>query len=79
MQTFFKCQLNYVGKSETKFNIRHRKDVTRKGSIPASNHFDIEGHNFNIHTKFILIEQLNQRNLDKLILRQQLKTRISGP
>ena len=45
-----------------------QKDVTTKGSIPASNRFDIEGHNFNIHAKFILTEQLNQRNLDKLIL-----------
>ena len=40
-----KCQLQYVGKSETEFNIRlnnHRKDFTRKDSIPASNHFDIK-------------------------------------
>ena len=52
-----KFQLQYNGKSGTEFNIRlnnHRKDVTRKDSIPASNHFDIEGHNF------------NQTNLDKL-------------
>ena len=34
------------------------KDVTRKNSIPASNHFDTEGHKFNIHGKFLLIEQL---------------------
>ena len=54
---YLKCHLQYVGKLETEFNIRlhnHRKDVTRKDSIPASNHFDIEGHNFN-HEKFILI------------------------
>ena len=65
-------------KSETEFNIRsnnHRKDLTRKGSIPVSNHFDIEGHNFNIHAKFILIEQLNQTNLDKLTPRKRLKIR----
>ena len=63
-----KCQLQYAGKSETKFNIRinnHRKDITKKNSIPASNHFDIEGHNFNMYAKFILLEQLNQTNLDK--------------
>ena len=57
-----KCQVPFVGKSETRFNIRlstHRKDVPRKESIPASNHFNIEGHNFNSHTKFILIEQVN--------------------
>ena len=60
--------MQYVGKSETEFNIRlnnHRKD------IPALNHFDIEGHNFNIHGKFV--EQLNQTNLGKLILGKQLK------
>ena len=53
----------YVGKSETEFNVRlnnHKKDVTRKDSIPALNHFDnIVGHNFNTYAKFILIEQLN--------------------
>ena len=64
-------QLQYIGKSETQFNIRfnsHRKDVTRKESIPASNHFNIEGHNFNIHAKFIL----NQKNLIKKIWTNQL-------
>ena len=53
----------------------HRKDVARKDSAPASNHFDIEGHNFNTHAKFMLIEQLNQTNLDKSTLRKQLKIR----
>ena len=63
--------MQYVGKSETKFNIRHnnhRKDVTKKESIPASNHFEIERHNFNTHAKFILIEQLDQTHLCKLTL-----------
>ena len=73
-----KCQIQYVGKSETEFNIRlnnHRKDVTWKYSIPALNHFNIEGHNFNIHLKFVLIGQLNQTNLEILTLRKQLKIR----
>ena len=73
-----KCQLQFVEKSETEFNIRlsnHKKCVTRKDSIPASNHFDIEGHKFNIHAKFILIEQLNQTNLDKFPLPKRLKIR----
>ena len=62
-----KSQIQYAGKSEAKFNIRlnnHRKDVTRKDSIPASSYFDIEGHNFNTHAKFILIEEINQRSLN---------------
>ena len=66
---FLKCQLYYIGKSETEFNIRlnnHRKDITKKDSIPALYHFGIEGHNFDIHAKFMLIVQLNQTNLDKL-------------
>ena len=45
-----------------------KKDVTRKESTPASNHFDIKGHNFNTHAKFIFMEQPNQTNLDKLTL-----------
>ena len=68
---YLQRQLQYIGKSETQFNIRfnsHRKDVTRKESIPASNHFNIEGHNFNIHAKFIL----NQKNLIKKIWTNQL-------
>ena len=64
------------------FNIKpnnDQKDVTRKDSTPASNYFNTEGHNFNIHVKFILIEQLNQTNLDNLTLRKRLKIRkVSG-
>ena len=70
--------MQYVGKSETQFNTRldnHTEDATRKENIPASNHFFIEGHDCNMHAKFILIEQLNRTNLDKLILRKRLKIR----
>ena len=73
-----KCQIQYVGKSENEFNIKlnnHRQDVTRMDSLSASNHFNIEGHNFNIHAKFILTEQVNQSNLDKLTLQKRLKIR----
>ena len=54
-----KFQKQYDGKSEAEFNIRlnnHRKNVTRKDSIPASNHFDIGGRNFNMNPKFMLTE-----------------------
>ena len=60
-----------LGKKKTEFNIRlnsNSKDVTKKDSIPALNHFVIEERKFNIHAKFMLIEQLNQINLNKLIL-----------
>ena len=46
-----------------------------KDSKSASNHSDIQGNNFNKHEKFILIDQLNQTNLDKLTLPKRLKIR----
>ena len=72
-----RCKIQYVGKSETSFNLRlnnHRKDVTRK-SIPASNHFDDKDHKFERDAKFILIEKLKTQNADKEILRKRLKVR----
>ena len=55
------CDIQYVGKSETGFNIRlnnHRKDVSNPKAIPACVHFRKEGHSFIQHAKFTLIEQL---------------------
>ena len=60
---------------EIKNRIQSKTEDVTSISIPASNHFDIEGHNFNTHTKFILTEQLNQINLEKLTLRKRLKIR----
>ena len=60
---------------EIKNRIQSKTEDVSRISIPASNHFDTEGHNFNIHTKFILTEQLNQINLEKLTLRKRLKIR----
>ena len=56
------CQIQYVGKAETPFNIRlnnHRKDANGKNpkAVSASIHFKQPGHNFNKHAKFTLIEQ----------------------
>lgn len=73
-----KCKIQYIRKSETQFNIRlnkHKDDVTRKDSIPASNHIEIEGHDFKRYVKLITIGQLNQKNLDKSTLRKRLKAR----
>ena len=73
------CNIQYVGKAETAFNIRlnnHRKDVKDPKAIPADKHFNQTGHNFNKHAKFILIEQL--QNIDKTsseTLKDRLKKR----
>ena len=61
------CKLHkvqYVGKSETAFNIRlnnHRKDVKNPNSIPASKHFDSQEHIYERDAKFILLEQLKKQ------------------
>ena len=63
-------------KCETTFNLRfnnHRKDVNKRNSLQADQHFRLPGHNFNKHAKFILIEQLNDTNIDKELLKYRLK------
>ena len=55
------CKIQYIGKAETAFNIRlnnHRKDVKDPKAIPADKHFSQTGYNFNLHAKFIIIEEL---------------------
>ena len=73
------CKIQYVGKAETAFNIRlnnHGKDVNNPKSIPADFHFRKPGHSFNLHAKFILIEQLsNIQTTDKETLKFRLKPR----
>ena len=73
------CNIQYIGKSETQFNIRlnnHRKDVKNPNSIPVCKHFNEPGHNFSTHAKFIIIEQLrNTNNISKAILSERLKDR----
>ena len=68
------CKIQYVGKTETPFNIRlnnHRKDANGNNpkAIPASIHFKQPGHNFNKQTKFTLIEEINNTintDIDKI-------------
>ena len=69
------CKIQYVGKTETPFNIRlnnhRRKDVKGNNpkAIPASIHFKQAVHNFNKHAKFTLIEQINNTintDIDKI-------------
>ena len=55
------CNIQYVGKSETPFNIRlhnHRKDVKNTNAIPAYKHFNRHDQDFKNHGKIIIIEQL---------------------
>ena len=70
-------KIQYVGKSETRFNLRlnnHRKDVYNLKAIPACNQFKIHGHNLMKHAKFTLIEQLTEiSNVSKDTLRLRLK------
>ena len=60
------CNIQYVGKSETSFNVRlknHRKDVSNPKAIPTCVHFRKEGHNFIQHVKFTLIDQLTETEM----------------
>ena len=76
------CELftiHYVRKAETAFNIRlnnHRKDSKDPKAISVDKHFNQTRHNFNLHVKFIIIEQL--QDIEKTspeILKERLKTR----
>ena len=55
------CNKKYVGKAETAFNIslnNHRKDTKNPNAILDCRHFQQEGHNFNSHTKFMIVDKL---------------------
>ena len=73
------CKIQDVGKAETAFNIRlhnHRKDVKDPKAIPADKHFNQTGHNFHLHAKLIIIEQLQEiEKTSNEILKERLKTR----
>ena len=69
------CNLQYVDKNETPFNIRlniHRKDIKDPKAILADKHFQKNGHRFNEHATFTITNRLTNRNLDKEILRERL-------
>ena len=66
----------YTGKSEAAFNLRldiHWKDVNKRNSFQADQHFRLPGHNFNKQAKLTLIELLNDTNIDKELLKYRLK------
>ena len=59
------CKIQYVGKSETSFNIRlnnHRKDIKKPNTIEACKHFNNNEHIFSKHGKFTITEQLQNIN-----------------
>ena len=75
------CNKQCTSKSETIFNLRlnnHWKDVNKRNSLQADQHFWLPGHNFNKHAKFTLIEQLNDTNIDKELLKHKKEVRTSG-
>ena len=62
-----KCKTQYVGKSETAFNIRlnnHRSNSCKptSDSIPACKHSQGNGHDFTRDAKFTIIEQIKDAN-----------------
>ena len=75
------CKIQYVGKAETAFNRtlnNHRKGVKDPKSIPVCKQFNQAGLNFNLHAKFIIIEQLPDiKKTSSEILKERLKTRVT--
>ena len=72
------CRIQYIGKSETEFNIRlnnHHKDVNRQNAPQADQHFKLPNHIFSQHARFTLIEQLDNIRIDKDLATLRLKKR----
>ena len=82
--------MHYVGKAVTAFNLRlnnHREGAKKPNSILACKHFQEQGHSFNKHPKFIIIDKLinlhgsKEALLEMLVIRenfwiQKLKTLV---
>ena len=69
------CNKQYIGKVDTAFHIRlnsHRKDTKDPNAILACRHFQQQGHNFNSHAKFIIIDKLVNTSSSKDILCEHL-------
>ena len=68
----------YVGKSEYRLNLRintHRNDVWRTDGPPCDKHFQMLAHNFNVHAKFIITEEIYDKSLSKLKIRSLFEHR----
>ena len=44
----------------------HRNNVWRTDGPPCDKHFQMPGHNFNVHAKFTIIEEVYNKSLSKL-------------
>ena len=76
------CCIQYIGKSETEFNIRlnsHRKDVNRQNVPQADQYFKLPNHNFNQHARFTLIDQLDNMRIDKDLVTHGLNAELNFP
>ena len=74
------CFTQYVGKSETTFNLRlnnHRKDSKKKDAIFACTHFQKWNHNIPWDAKLVLNEQITRKYNTHEELRLILKKRES--
>ena len=61
------CNLQYVGKKKTSFNIRlinRRKDVKDPKATLADKHFQKSGHRFNEYAIFTIIDRLTNTSVD---------------
>ena len=66
------CNKQYAGKAETPLNIRlnnRKKDTKNPNAIPACRHSQQQGHKFNSHVKFIIINKLVSASSTKDSLR----------
>ena len=72
------CNKQYTGQSETNFNLRlnkHQKYVNIQNWLQADQYFGLPDLNFNKHAIITLIEELNDTNIEKELLKCRLKTR----
>ena len=76
------CELcpgkQYVGKCETQLNTRinaHRSDVWRTNGPPCDKHFQLDGHSFNTHARFTIIEKIEKPPNNKNDLRALLENK----
>ena len=64
-----KCKIQYIGKSESKFNLRiniYRHKITSPNPsnlLPVEQHFRAQDHDFNVDAKFTIIEKLEKNTL----------------
>ena len=68
----------YVGKSKYNINLRmntHRNDAWRSDGPSCDKHFQTPGHNFNVHTKFTITEDVYNKSLSKLKIGSLLEHR----